>query len=629
MSLDTLLEIGRIFRESEAGLKHHRYIKLAPQKPVQIEGKKARSVVVSYFTVPARADGSFDFAEHRVLDDEDAIRRLFYLNFKTSEADSYKKYIFGDVLRLVDEKTKKDSGGNFVMGDEAKTGLYAQNSFVRGELEMGSIEDATIANFRQSFKDQMPQIKEFLAAHPQSYLHFDFEGKAWWQLEAPMRVLNEKLLADIVARRDDGSFVLQKYLYKALAMDSGRIPGLSIQHAHKCRTFASVEEVMNLVYVLDFSTKPIIRKGDVKIIVLPRGRNLFKNKDANLAARVIEKFFDSKTFGSSDAEIETAEDEFAKKNAPLKTGRIFDDPDDDEDFPMAAKDVDELIEEYDFIFSKAGGVSSPDVDMVEVSGLQRSLLRQLSQNVRQIKDRVLDERARALYFIDKKKLPSLSIGFCFSRVLGDKKRFESHLFKVLPQIYTGTYFDDKILLPSLLERTEYNIRSIKPKYELDYVRLRWDFMFLLRIRNGQKIKEEHLMTIKESPSYRVGFALGELANQFRGSDSPIKSFEKRYVGYLSRRITKLPDVIQFGDELNQMLARHENKQHVPLTQFTWKNSNEFTDAVHTLETSKARYDKNECAFGFFEGYYASRSKADSGKAVSETDETQTDEMAAA
>ncbi len=227
MSLDTLLEIGRIFRESKTGLKHHRYIKIAPQKPIQIEGKKARGVVVSYFTVPANADGSFDFSQVRVLEDEDAIRQLFYLNFKTSEADSYKKFIFGDVLRLLDEKTKKDSGGNFVMGDEAKNGLYAQNSFVRGELEMGSIEDATINNFRRSFLQHLPQIKEFLVAHPQSYLHFNFDGKAWWQLEAPMRVLNEKLLADLVARRDDGSYVLQKYLYKALAMDSGRIPGLS------------------------------------------------------------------------------------------------------------------------------------------------------------------------------------------------------------------------------------------------------------------------------------------------------------------------------------------------------------------------------------------------------------------
>ena len=152
MSLDTLLKIGDVFRTSESGLKHHRYVKQPPQR--DLKNLKVVGNSIRYFVVPAEADGSFDFAQHRVLEDEDVIRHLFYLNFKTSEADTYKKFIFGDVFRLLDEKTKKDSGGNFVIGDATKNGLYAQNSFRRGELEMPSLQSPVITNFHNSLITQ-------------------------------------------------------------------------------------------------------------------------------------------------------------------------------------------------------------------------------------------------------------------------------------------------------------------------------------------------------------------------------------------------------------------------------------------------------------------------------------------
>jgi len=167
------------------------------------------------------------------------------------------------------------------------------------------------------------------------------------------------------------------------------------------------------------------------------------------------------------------------------------------------------------------------------------------------------------------------------------------------------------LLPAFIEKTEFNLRNDAPNYHF----LRFDFIFLTKLLNdkGDGLMGEKLADLQGSPSYRIGLLLGKLARQFSGSNSPIKSFEKNYVGLLSRRITTWMDVVKLSNELNQKLVMHE------LAKFTHRTA---TQLAEELKTFQGRYDKNECAFGFFESYFAPLNKnrgaegdADAGEPV--------------
>jgi hypothetical protein len=188
-------------------------------------------------------------------------------------------------------------------------------------------------------------------------------------------------------------------------------------------------------------------------------------------------------------------------------------------------------------------------------------------------------------------------------ILGDgtksNKKYQSHLYKVLPQIYTGTYYNDAILLPALIEKTEFNIRDPeKSKFIRSIVNnLKYDFNFLTNIQNTIPEGGE-LMKIQESQSYKIGLLLGKLAEQFAAwrDDCPIKSFEKSYVGTLSRRITTLEDLIRFKRFIEEKLVIHErNFKSVKDTSY---------ELAQAVKNFSGRYDKNECAFGFFESYFA-------------------------
>src|SRR5215213_8414682 len=90
--LETLLQIGKTLRQSKR-LHHHRYIKRAP-----LSDKKT---TVVYFSLPVREDFSFclDDKDIQEITDEDFIKhQLLYLAYKSSDADSLMKYIWGDIF---------------------------------------------------------------------------------------------------------------------------------------------------------------------------------------------------------------------------------------------------------------------------------------------------------------------------------------------------------------------------------------------------------------------------------------------------------------------------------------------------------------------------------------------------
>jgi len=102
--LDTLLQIGKTLRES-GRLRHHRYIKSAPKKEITKTGSIKTDVV--YLVLPVREDFTFDFDNLDTdFHNENIIPDFYYLAYKSSDADSLMKYIWGDISYGVDKKAK-------------------------------------------------------------------------------------------------------------------------------------------------------------------------------------------------------------------------------------------------------------------------------------------------------------------------------------------------------------------------------------------------------------------------------------------------------------------------------------------------------------------------------------------
>ena len=583
--LETLLEIGRTLRTApkNAGLRHHRYVKTAPKAD-----EKNPDVFWKFEVAP---DGTFDFEKRAKIEGETFWKSLFYLNYKTSDADSMKKYVFGDVYRSILKRNKDGSianeDGNFRLGDP-KSGAagFRVNSFLRGEEDAKKFGSDWLDAFRACFREQLPKLEAILATEDNIYIHFSHAGTHWHGLPE-MKIYNTQMLG-IFGKQTSTGIVLQAALYKTIASGQSPTPGFGSDgdKQHRNRAFKTEEDLLNLVYAIDVSTRSSIRKGDMKIVILPRGEGL--------TADQIEHFFrlksTSESGNKSNEDVVRDEEQITKSVGapPLDLDDIF--------APIESAAAREIAQ-FDFIFSKASSsASAPDADLIEISGLERSKLSHIARRIGIIKRGVEDERKRAFPNL-KKELLGFSITQSFLNLLGDtttaKKKFQAHLFQVLPQIYTETYFRDPVLLPALIQKTEFHLREGIERFSF----LRFDFLFLTHIQiEGEII----LHKIKESPSYKLGLLLGTLARPLK---TRINSFDKNYAGLLSRRIGSVSDVMGLVNDLNQKLIMHG------CVGFTHQTSHQIS---LTLGDFSGRYDKDECAFGFFESYYAPIPKKEAG-----------------
>jgi hypothetical protein len=562
--LETLLQIGKTLRDARR-MKHHRYIKPAPL----LEPKSP----VVYLSLPVTGDYEFDFDNISEITDENVQRnKLFYLTFKSSETDNAVKYIFGDILYGTDNKGK-------VLGyyklKSGKSGFYGQSSFTRGQEDVKAFNGTIIEKFRKSFAKHLHTIESLLKERGQGrqvFLHFDLGGKHWYQFEPELQAVNQVLL-DYFAEQQSGFWSLRNFIYKTLIAGDSQTPAFNNKNAYKTKVFESQDQVMDLIYAIDYSKAALISERDIKIVVLPKGNELTANH--------IESFFDR---SSGIASNEAAERQVNEANKPLEADNLFDSL-----FKPVLVNVAGNITQFDFVFSQRGE-RGLDTDMIELSGIERSFLAELSERIKEIREPLREERD-ALFTKPQNQPAFLDIRKSFLNILGDvttdKKKYQSHLFKVLPQIYSGTYYRDDVLLPAFIQKTEYNIRNDTPDYNL----LKYDYYFLARLRNGNG--DDPMDEMKSSKSYQAGLLLGSMAQPL---DRKIASFEKNYVGLLSRRISDKQGLVKFANFINEKLAIHD-VAYPNLKQASVKL------AELVADISDGEYRKNYCAFGFFEGYF--------------------------
>ena len=580
--LETVLKIGNAFRNSKSSFRHYRYIK-------QYKQDNKRKALILSLPVKIINDNSlkFDFDNLYEITDENIIaNKLFYFTYKTSDSDGLVKYIFGDIYY---SNQKEKEVGYYRLGDKSnKRKTYQKSSFYRGEEDFKSIQKQykeksdLISSFRKEFETNSEYIENIMAKNTTPpadlFLHFDFDGRHWYEFDNEIELINKKLIEEFTEKNDKPEgYVLKKALYKTIASAEKdfQFPYFQEESKYRVKLFQKIEDVLDLFYAIDYSKEALIRINDIKIIVLPRGNNL--------TAEQYEKF---------NQKIESLEQE--KEKEDKATYENMEKTPDDLFTPLT-ENIAENIIEFDLIFSKRGGKSSPDIDMIEFSSIKKSYLIKLHQQIKDIKKEIFkiweNELSEKMKYFN---IENLNIKNSFKNIFKDKKKYQNHLYKVLPQIYTGTYYGDPVLLPALIETTEENIRS---KEKLSFPK--YDFYFLMEIQNTIK-QGEYLMKIKDSKSYQIGLLLGEIAKQFAAwrDDCPIKSFEKSYIGTLSRRIATINDLIKFKSFIEEKLILHERSK------FTFETSVNLSKKIKELELSEEKYDKNNCAFGFFESYFA-------------------------
>lgn len=359
----------------------------------------------------------------------------------------------------------------------------------------------------------------------------------------------------------------------------GVTPGFENKNTFKLRAFDSPDDVWNLMFAIDFAERPLIRVKDIGIVVLPKGNNLTVDQLLGFFKKAVTVKEESEgedilTISNEDSSDEPVRSDFDSIFEPT-INNSFDD------------DV-----EFDVIFLKPKAGSSPAVDMVELASIKKSHLKRVHEKIREVKSGLEEDFNRT--FPKVKKPFRFDLKENFLNILTNKtkaeKKYQFHLLKVLPQIYLDAYYEDPLLLPAFVERTEWNIRN---EEKFAYNRFRFNLLFLFKIQ-----KNNPLMQIISSRSYAIGKCLGIMARPFAAwrDDCPIKSFEKNYVGNLTRRIAYPEDLIKFSNFLNEKLAIHER-----LYKDQQEASRQLAQELKNL--TGVKYNKNECALGFFESYF--------------------------
>lgn len=659
MSLDTVLKIGKVLRESSNSLKHFKYVSTPKNK----EGNYPLCIAI-----PIKKDYTFNYDEISIVPENER-NNLYYLRYKTSDSDSSPaKYVYGDIFYQIDkrfdkngkikdgkelgnyvifkknafdnakdvrksyvkdfietnkrEKTKKEqkqlinSVLKFVSGGETNDDLttlsqkYPIIAFwkafndnkdtiekilrfapvYKNAHEIKNIEEEYI---KYLFENKLKDIKKLISnkqyeelseeeksillnyAEHEVFIHFRFEDDEQWYRHSAFKIIIQMLNKEISSTQNENMIVPIKSIYRTLCSGNDKndiqFPNFSFDNSYKSFGFTS-EQFEDFMYANSVLNTPRIwLKGtDINIFVFPA------KYDGNaIDADKYESFFFNKKSESS----------------------LF-----DFDFLNFEDDGDESSVRFDFIFSNTGGNTT--IDLIEISGIEKSQLLRIHNRITDAEHCISKNKEETLgwsnvnmsierSFIDIMGVSSIEKGKVIFKNQVKKNGklvpytpYQSYMVKVLPLIYTENYYHDDVLMHKAIEKIEFSIRNGEEYGNFNL--LKYDLMLIYSIQNS---KNNKYMEITQSESYGIGLLLGSLAQNL---SLEINSFEKNYVGNLTRRISTIDDFIRLKNDIEQKLIMHDKSR------FTFQTSYELAQKVKDF---KSQYDKDECAFGFLESYF--------------------------
>lgn len=643
MSLDTVLKIGNILKNSKEKMSFSKNIVSCP--------KDKKGCWPFCLCLPVDKDFNIIFDKASIVP-ENKRNSLFYLKYITSNNDKSFKYIYGDIYYSVKGALGKNgsinepkecgyyrlaaskSGSSFNIGTamckeiysspdfspeeikefkQIRTGLAKELTLIERILKYAPaiikyFENENVSSFKEYIenednlknicctinkennKKKLDKLKEaksdeelLLLNSASIFLHFSYEDsngneKSWYDFSNTLELVIREMHKKYVDDKNKERLVLKKSLWPTICSGDDKndiqFPNFDLENRYKTRVFTE-SEIEDLFYGDEYAKKngKKISDSKYKLIVLPCGDNL--------------KAEDLKLFQE-------------KRNEPaIVSANEYKD-----DLISSILEDSSTFTSFDFIFAKKERTKADDTYLMEISNITLSALNRVNKRNKEIADKVYAERNKEIK-IDKlernkeKKEDYSPICNSFHNLLGDvqmnnttgkaeivaSKKYESHILKVLPLVYKEDYYNDPSLLHSFVANVESATRIGDGSFWCKI--LKYDLMFILSIQNN---KQNKFMEITNSCSFKLGFKIGKMAQPLRKF---IGSFEKNYVGLLSRRVSTKEDCIRFVTDLCQKLVMHDSVWSV-------MSAEVFDDLANI---SESEYDKDELSFGFLDGYF--------------------------
>ena len=643
MSLDTVLKIGNILRNSKEKMSFSKNIVSCP--------KDEKGCWPFCLCLPVDKDFNIIFDKASIVP-ENKRNSLFYLKYITSNNDKSFKYIYGDIYYSVKGALGKNgsinepkecgyyrlaaskSGSSFNIGTATCKEIYSSPDFSPEEIKefkqirtglakeltlierilkyapaiIKYFENENVSSFKEYIenednlknicctinkennKKKLDKLKEaksdeelLLLNSASIFLHFSYEDsngneKSWYDFSNTLELVIREMHKKYVDDKNKERLVLKKSLWPTICSGDDKndiqFPNFDLENRYKTRVFTE-SEIEDLFYGDEYAKKngKKISDSKYKLIVLPCGDNL--------------KAEDLKLFQE-------------KRNEPaIVSANEYKD-----DLISSILEDSSTFTSFDFIFAKKERTKADDTYLMEISNITLSALNRVNKRNKEIADKVYAERNKEIK-IDKlernkeKKEDYSPICNSFHNLSGDvqmnnttgkaeivaSKKYESHILKVLPLVYKEDYYNDPSLLHSFVANVESATRIGDGSFWCKI--LKYDLMFILSIQNN---KQNKFMEITNSCSFKLGFKIGKMAQPLRKF---IGSFEKNYVGLLSRRVSTKEDCIRFVTDLCQKLVMHDSVWSV-------MSAEVFDDLANI---SESEYDKDELSFGFLDGYF--------------------------
>ena len=632
MSLDTVLKIGNILRNSKDKMNF----------PNAVVSCREDNKGCWPFCLSLPVDKDFNVIFDKVSEvPENRRNSLYYLMYITSNNDRVCRYIYGDIYYSVKGTLSKNGSinkpkedGYYRLGEsqnktsfnngndkyekicsssdfspegikefqQIRTGFAKEKTLIERILKYAPaiiryFEKGNVSSFKEYIEneDNLKDIcctinkennknelkksgkakseEELLRLNSASiFLHFSYEDsngneKSWYDFSKTFELVIRNMQYEYVDGKNKERFVLKKSLWPTICSGDKKndiqFPNFDLENRYKTRVFTE-SEIEDLFYGVTYAEKngKKISDSEYKLIVLPCGDNL-KAKDLKLFQE--------------------------KRNEPaIVSANEYKD-----DLISTILGVSSTFTSFDFIFVKNGG-TKPDTYLIELSNIARS-------NLNRVTSRICKKAYQVYAGRNKEIKVDMSLSICcksFSNLLGDvqldstgkvkiaaSKKYESHILKVLPLIYKGDYYNDPSLLHSFVTNVESAIRLGGGQFW--YEILKYDLMFILSIQNN---KQNKFMEIINSASFMLGVKIGKMAKPLKKA---IGSFEKNYVGLLSRRVSTKDDCIRFISDISQKLVMHDGMWATMCA--------EVCDDLANL--SESEYDKDQLSFGFLDGYF--------------------------
>jgi len=630
MSLDTVLKIGNILRNSKEKMSFSNAIVSCPKDK---DGCWP-------FCLSLPVDKDFNIIFDKVLEvPENRRNSLYYLMYKTSTSDTVCRYIYGDIYysfkgtlgkngsinkpveggnyRLVESPSSFDKGtatcneicslsGFSPEGidefQQIRTGLAKEQILIERILKYAPaiikyFENENVSSFKEYIENEdnlknicctinkennkkklekLSEVKgeeELLQLNSASiFLHFSYEDgngdeKCWYDFSNILELVIRKMHNEYVDTNKEG-LVLKKSRWPTICSGDKKndiqFPNFDLENRYKTRVFTE-SEIEDLFYGVTYAANngKNFSGSNYKLIVLPCGDNL--------------KAEDLKLFQE-------------KRNEPA----IVSANDYKDDLISSVLEDSSTFTSFDFIFARKERTKPDDTYLMEISNITRS-------NLNRVTSRICKKAYQVYAGRNKEIKVDMSLSICcksFSNLLRDvqldatgkvkiaaSKKYESHILKVLPLIYKGDYYNDPYLLHSFVTNVESATRIGDGSFWCKI--LKYDLMFILSIQNN---KQNKYMEITNSASFKLGFKIGKMAKPLKKA---IGSFEKNYVGLLSRRVSTKDDCIGFVTDIIQKLVMHDGMWATMCA--------EVCDDLANL--SESEYDKDELSFGFLDGYF--------------------------